>query len=74
MSGVPLVASATPPVLEFSGQAGARTIDFFDQAGFADALCDQSASNSSAVRRPLHMAQVELAHCVRQQLHLLTTL
>ncbi|HZX27694.1 MAG TPA: glycosyltransferase [Telluria sp.] len=43
MSGLPVVASATAPVLEFAGRLGVGTVGFFDHGALADALVERLA-------------------------------
>ena len=70
VSGLPIVASKTAPVLEFAPQFDITVCDFFDQDGFFDAL-------QSQLKRPRdHSIQkqiAELSHtqCVRRQTQLI---
>lgn len=65
-SGVPVVGSATPPVLEFSERLGIPTLDFFDRAGFTEALVARCA-DPAPVRRPRILPELELAACLDRQ-------
>jgi glycosyltransferase involved in cell wall biosynthesis len=65
-AGAPMIASATPPVREFSGRLGVPTVDFFDQAGFESAIIESLARPGSP-RRPVHLPEIDLDHCLREQ-------
>ncbi|MFS2004291.1 glycosyltransferase [Duganella sp. CT11-25] len=66
-SGVPLVASATAPVLEFAGRLGIETRGFFDQDGYADAIAAHCAAGPGAPRPPRVLPEIELRHCLARQ-------
>ena len=70
--GVPLVASATAPVLEFSGRLGVHTLDFFDHVGLADTL-ERHCADGPAPRRPRILPDLELAGCLERQRRWLTS-
>jgi glycosyltransferase involved in cell wall biosynthesis len=63
-AGVPMIASATPPVEEFAKQLGVDTVDFFDISGFSDAVIQRLAS-PDVLRHPKKLPQIESAHCVK---------
>ena len=65
-SGLPVIASATPPVTEFAARLGVRTVDFFDQAGFADATVEQLGRRAAA-RTPRHLDELDVVQCVAAQ-------
>lgn len=65
-AGVPLVASATAPVLEFAGRLGVPTLDFFDSAGLADALAHCCAAGVTP-RTPRILPELELDACMARQ-------
>lgn len=69
-SGLPTVASATPPVLEFADLVGAKTLPFFDKDAFAEELTAALASRKKrATSKPV--AELDLAACVAKQRKLL---
>lgn len=70
LSGVPVVASRTPPVLEFASLPGVETVDFFDTGAYAAALCRHLAQPS---RRPAATTAgaLEARDCVAAQSALL---
>lgn len=65
VSGLPVVASRTAPVLEFAERLGVDTVDFFDQDGFADALGARLAKPAARAQRRL--PEIDLASCLRRQ-------
>jgi glycosyltransferase involved in cell wall biosynthesis len=72
-AGVPVVASATAPVLEFADEFGVETVDFFDLDGFAAATIRRLAQARPA-RRPRRTASAfSTAHCVQQQRALISS-
>jgi glycosyltransferase involved in cell wall biosynthesis len=71
--GVKVVASDTPPVREFADRLGTTTVGFFDQSAYADALC-AALARKPAARKPVKLDDIELKHCVREQIKLLTQL
>lgn len=72
LHGVPVVASDTPPVMEFAQQLGISTVDFFDQAGFADAICKQLEKTISLRRNKSSFDEIALAGCIERQIKLLS--
>ena len=67
VSGLPVIASATPPVQEFAERLGVATYDFFDAAGYADAIVERSAAGAQAARQPRRLPEIDLQHCVARQ-------
>ncbi|MGZ8991805.1 MAG: glycosyltransferase, partial [Telluria sp.] len=67
ISRVPVIASHTPPVIEFSEQLEVDTRAFFDQ----DDWCEATVSRLGACRRiklpPLHLKHLDRIHCVKAQ-------
>ncbi len=70
LSGVSMVASATPPVLEFSPLLGIDTVDFFDQEQFCTAICDKLAQPSQRKVRRVPPS-LDLARCLAAQRRLI---
>lgn len=66
LAGVPMVASATQPVLEFSGRLGVQTADFFDVKGFADAII-QGLAAPRKPRKAKSLKGLSVAECVAAQ-------
>lgn len=66
LAGVPMVASATPPVLEFSGQLGIPTADFFDVGGFAEAIVEGLAAPRKR-RKARSLKGLSAAECIAAQ-------
>lgn len=74
LSGMPVVASATAPVLDFSRQLGVTTLPFFDHAQFSEHLIEQ-LQRPAVARHPCHrMPEIELAQCLAAQQKLLMAL
>jgi glycosyltransferase involved in cell wall biosynthesis len=73
LSGLPVVASDTPPVQEFAARVGARTAGFFDSAAYAEALIEALAQPQLA-RQPVDLPEIGLPHCVAEQSRLLHAL
>lgn len=71
MHGVPVVASSTSPVMEFADRLGIATRDFFDQAGFVELLSERLAQKTSVRRNRPVLDEIDLSHCVAQQIALL---
>jgi glycosyltransferase involved in cell wall biosynthesis len=69
-AGVPVVASDTPPVREFSDRLAVPTAGFFDRQGFEDAMIERLA-RKPAKRRPVHLPDIDLEHCLREQKRLI---
>ena len=72
--GMPVVASATPPVQEFATQLGLDTVDFFDQAGFAKALIAYLARDAEPRQGRAVPPEIDLTTCLTRQMALLTGL
>ncbi|WP_338849750.1 glycosyltransferase [Massilia sp. W12] len=73
ISGAPLIASATQPVLEFAEELGVRTVGFFDHKGFAEAICEELARPPVA-RQAKFLQRIEHDWCLQRQLDLLAQL
>jgi glycosyltransferase involved in cell wall biosynthesis len=69
-AGVPLIASATPPVLEFSSELGVKTLDFFDVDGFAAELAKNLGANRKN-RILKSLTSLTLDHCIAAQMKML---
>jgi glycosyltransferase involved in cell wall biosynthesis len=67
-SGLPVVASDTPPVMEFAARLGVETAGFFDRERFADAMIAQLGKRKKAARKVLDIPELSLAHCVDKQM------
>lgn len=71
LAGLPVIASATAPVLEFSGRLDLPTLPFFDAAAFADALADAladpGAASAQGARAPRYLPETDLALCLARQ-------
>jgi len=65
-AGVPVVASDTPPVREFSERLGVRTEDFYDRKNFEQAIIEGLAAKGSK-RRPIELPELDLEQCLREQ-------
>jgi glycosyltransferase involved in cell wall biosynthesis len=65
-SGVPVIASDTPPVREFSERLRCQTVGFFDTASFETAMTEALA-RPSAPRRAKELPEISLEHCLREQ-------
>lgn len=70
LSGVPVVASDTAPVREFSQALGVETIDFFDAAGFSSAICRRLGARSTRIAAPA-APQFDLGNCIAAQSRLI---
>lgn len=68
LSGLPVIASATAPVLEFAGRLDVPTLPFFDAAAFAGALAERCAAGAQE-RQPRYLAETDLAQCLARQRH-----
>jgi glycosyltransferase involved in cell wall biosynthesis len=66
LAGVPMLASATPPVQEFAAQMGVQTLDFFDSSGFAQAIAER-LSAPPKLRQPRVVPQISVRECVAAQ-------
>jgi glycosyltransferase involved in cell wall biosynthesis len=73
LSGLPVVASDTPPVQEFAARVGASTLGFSDSEAYAEALT-QALANTKGPRQPVNLPEISLQHCVAQQIRLLQAL
>lgn len=71
LHGVPVVASDTQPIREFAQPLEIQTIDFFDQAGFVDALSDKLAQAARPRKNRPVLPEVDFAACLKQQVALL---
>ncbi|MDP3137083.1 MAG: glycosyltransferase, partial [Burkholderiaceae bacterium] len=66
MSGLPVVASDTPPVMEFAQQLGVKTVGFFDAPAYIEALA-KALAKKNARREPFSLPELELEYCLREQ-------
>lgn len=73
VNGLPVVASATPPIMEFAPKFNFESREFFDTSGFVDALTQklEHPARRELWQRP---ADLNLTECVRRQTELLRTL
>jgi glycosyltransferase involved in cell wall biosynthesis len=69
-SGVPVIASATQPVLEFSPMLGVTTVDFFDVERFAREITVALGLRSQK-RKLTELPDLSLDHCIHEQMQLL---
>lgn len=73
-SGVPLIASDTPPIQEFAADLGITTHPFFDTDAFASSLLHRlSCTDPQRSSGPL-LESIELQRCLAQQVKLLNEL
>jgi glycosyltransferase involved in cell wall biosynthesis len=68
--GVPMVASATPPVLEFSSELGVKTLDFFDADAFAAEVSKHLGARPKK-RILKSLPNLALKHCIAAQMKML---
>ena len=71
LHGVPVVASNTQPVAEFASRLGITLVDFFDQAGFVNVLCQHLAQERPVRVNRAIFDEVNLSKCIERQLKLL---
>ncbi len=71
LHGLPVVASATPPVNEFASRLGIATRDFFDQKAFVAALSEHLAEPSQIRRNRPAVEELDLSYCVARQIALI---
>ncbi len=71
LHGVPVVASDTQPIREFAQPLEIQTVNFFDQAGFANAMLDQLPQAAQPRKNRPVIAAVDFASCMKQQIALL---
>lgn len=74
LHGLPVVASATPPVMEFAQQLGVSAVDFFNQAAFADHLIMQLEQNQGARTNTPVPDEIDLPGCIARQIKMLRAL
>jgi glycosyltransferase involved in cell wall biosynthesis len=72
-SGLPLVASDTPPVQEFAPRIGATTVGFFDSEAYTEALT-QALASAKTTRKPLDLPEISRQRCIAAQRQLLEAL
>lgn len=72
-SGVPMIASDTPPVSEFATDLDVKTVPFFDTTAFGDALLERLSGPAKRRKVPV-LEQIELEYCLARQRELLRTL
>jgi len=71
-SGLPVLASATQPVLEFASPLRIGTIDFFDTGAWSEALTE--GLHQPQREAPKRYPQIDLAHCLAEQRKLLLSI
>lgn len=71
--GIPMVASATQPVLEFSNELGVETAGFFDSAGYAKKITEKLAARVKPMR-PIDDERLDLSTCLKRQKQLLLSI
>jgi glycosyltransferase involved in cell wall biosynthesis len=69
LCGLPVIASATAPVLEFAAPLTLPTLPFFDANAFAEALAERCAAGAQGPHQPRQLAETDLAHCLARQRH-----
>lgn len=69
-SGVPVIASATQPVLEYARQLGVTSVDFFNVDRFAREIT-MALGKRSQKRVLKDLPDLALGHCIQQQMQLL---
>lgn len=74
LHGLPLVASDTPPVQEFADYLGVETLNFFDVAGFTDAISEQLALPVKMRKGRSVPDCLDLTACLKIQMALLSDL
>ncbi|CUI04069.1 glycosyltransferase [Massilia antarctica] len=67
LSGVPVLASATAPVLEFSAALGVACVPFFDAAAWADAIALRCADGARPRQAPPPLPELTLENCLARQ-------
>lgn len=70
MANSQVIASATPPVMEFSASLGVTTLDFFAHEQFTEAI-EARLSVPSARRHPENLPELDVRHCLKRQQELL---
>lgn len=73
LGGTPVIASATPPVLEFAEAFGVPTLPYFDTAALADAVAERLAQPARRPR-PAAGAAFEVGALTRRRIALLRSL
>jgi glycosyltransferase involved in cell wall biosynthesis len=74
LGGLPVVASDTAPVREFAPQLGVDTIGFFDQQGFASALCGKLANPTHRSLERTALASLDVRNCIAAQSKLIRSI
>jgi glycosyltransferase involved in cell wall biosynthesis len=72
-SGLPVIASSTPPVLEFATELKVQTADFFDNQAYADTIIEQLEKPHQR-HKLIASERIDLQHCLRRQLAFLNSL
>ncbi|MDM5178272.1 glycosyltransferase [Massilia sp. DJPM01] len=67
LSGVPVLASATAPVLEFAAALGVACVPFFDAAAWADAIALRCAAGAQPRQAPPPLPELVLETCLARQ-------
>ena len=74
VSGLRVVASATPPVQEFSDDLNINTVGFFDSHNYAASLCQYLENNEIYDRSVRDLEILNLRKCLnRLELHIINT-
>jgi glycosyltransferase involved in cell wall biosynthesis len=73
LSGVPVVASATPPVSEFAAPLRVRTADFFDKEKFSIEIIKELGNVAQKPRQGRHLRELSLEYCLTAQKALLNS-
>ncbi len=71
LSGLPVLASDSAPVMEFADRLGVATVPSFDQDRFADGLSDMLAVRDGRRSPLVHMKDLTLSTCLARQKKLL---
>jgi glycosyltransferase involved in cell wall biosynthesis len=74
ISGLPVVASDTPPVREFADRLGVATLPYHAQDRFAEALAERLAGAAPRRADVAAPPELDLARCLRAQSKLLARL
>lgn len=73
ITGTPVIASATAPVLEFASDLEIQTTDFFDPQAFG-LLADQILSKKKSTRMPKLPPALDRTNTVQRQIELITNI
>ncbi|MBY0240297.1 MAG: glycosyltransferase [Burkholderiaceae bacterium] len=70
-NSLPIIASNTPPVLEFSNRNNINTTDFFDEKSFADLAIEKLRSTAPRKIQVINDETIDLEKCVKKQMKLI---